>query len=204
MPRGKKATTTTATKTTAKATAVETAVEMPVVEEAVEEVTETPVVEAKATKKAKVKHDADEAILCRSVCQGELVYQSKKTGVLYTWANYGDEIHIEYQDLLPLILTKSDFVMKPLFIVEDADLVAEYPELERLYTKALGYDDMDMILLLDNASFQKKLLDAPVGIRESIKVAVATRIEEGTFDSLQKIKLVDQILGSDLMCLIQG
>ena len=204
MPRAKKATTTTTTKTATKTATAKAKVEVSAVEEAVEEVVETPVIEAKATKKAKVKHDADEAILCRSVCQGELVYQSKKTGVLYTWANYGDEIHIEYQDLLPLILTKSDFVMKPLFIIEDADLVAEYPELEKLYTKALGYDDMDMILLLDNASFQKKLLDAPVGIRESIKVAVATRIEEGTFDSLQKIKLVDQILGSDLMCLIQG
>lgn len=202
MPRGKKATTTaTTSKTTAKAATAEAKIETPVVEEAV---AETPAVETKATKTTKAKHDADEAILCRSVCQGELVYQSKKTGVLYTWANYGDEIHVEYQDLLPLILTKSDFVMKPLFIIEDADLVAEYPELEKLYTKALGYDDMDMILLLDNVSFQKKLLDAPLGIRESIKVAVATRIEEGTFDSLQKIKLVDQILGSDLMCLIQG
>jgi hypothetical protein len=203
MPRAKKTTTTTKTATT-KAATVEVKTETPVVEEAVDEVVAAPVVETKGTKKTKAKHDADEAILCRSVCQGELVYQSKKTGVLYTWANYGDEIHIEYQDLLPLILTKSGFVMKPLFVIEDADLVAEYPELEKLYTKALGYDDMDMILLLDNASFQKKLLDAPVGIRESIKVAVATRIEEGTFDSLQKIKLVDQILGSDLMCLIQG
>lgn len=195
MARAKKTTTTTKA-VTKKAAAVEAVA----TEVAVEE---KPIVAA-PVKPTKVKHASDDAFLCRSVCQGELVYQSKKSGILYVWANYGDEIQLEYQDLLPLILTKSDFVMKPLFIIEDAEFVTEYPDLEKVYTKALGYDDIDAILNLDNEDFRKKLLEAPMGIRDSIKTAVATRVEEGTFDSLQKIKIVDQILGSDLMCLLNG
>lgn len=158
-----------------------------------------------APKKVRIKHDPDEFISCRSVTKGELIYVGRKTDTQYSWADYGDEYPVEYQDLRPLLLTRSAFLFKPHMIVEDSDLLSEeeWKPLRELYQKIADYDNIDHFLSLPVEDFRMAMLAAPEGIRESMKTAIASKIDEGTFDSIQKIKIVDQILGSDLMCMIE-
>lgn len=167
------------------------------------EVKEVPVEEKRVVKAAAPKKfDSEDLILCRSVTQGELLYQSKKTGILYIWAGYGDEVEVQYQDLLPLYLTRSSFLFNPYFVVENEDLIQQWGNLQDLYKDLFKYEDLDYVLNLNSNEFQMALLSMPAGFRESLKTMIATRIDEGSFDSLQKIKLVDEILGTDLRCLI--
>lgn len=146
---------------------------------------------------AKKKHDPEELFMCRSLVVGELVFTSKKTGVEYYWSNYGDEQQVQYQDLLSLMLSRSDFLFKPWFIIEDSSLIdeKEWAGLRKLYMNLYDYDNLDAVLELNDEEFKNALLAAPEGVRNSIKMLVSMRIEEETFDSLNKIKIVEQVLG---------
>ena len=195
---------TTATKTVDKVEAPITEVEAEATVE-VSESTPNPTTDfiVKPKPVEKVKHDPEELVSCRSVTRGELNLLSKKTGTLYVWADYGDVVEVQYQDLFPLVITKSAFIFNPYFVIEDSALLDEWwDRLGDVYTKIYRYDDIDAILRQSTTEFRNSLLNMPQGIKDAIKTSIATKIEEGTFDSLQKIKVVDEIMGTDLKCLV--
>ena len=46
--------------------------------------------------------------------------------------------------------------------------------------------------------FKKALAEVPKGLKTAIKIEVATRLDNGTFDSIQKVRAVDEICGTEL------
>ena len=156
-------------------------------------------------KKEEVKtYKPDDLISCKSVTVGELLCPGKKTGELYIWANYGDTTEVEYQDLLALRTSKSKYIYEPLFIIEDEELLKEkrWSELNDLYEKIYSVEDFDELFSLSNGEFEALLKILPNGVKNSIKIEVGSRIEKGTFDSIQKIKIIDKVCNSDLKCLL--
>jgi len=207
------ATTKGTTKTTKKSTATKAKTTAkkkaePVVEQAVEAVVEEKVKEEPIQKKkdepkkAEVRFESDDLIRCRSVRPGQLIYQSKKSGVLYIWSSYDDEVEMLYSDLRTLYISKSRFIMEPWFIIENDALLEQWTSVRELYKRVYKYEDIDEVLTYSNDDFRNALLAMPEGLRESLKTIIATKIDEGSFDSLQKIKIADQILGTDLRCLL--
>ena len=152
-----------------------------------------------APAKARTFSPTDE-IICRSITHGELVLEGRKTKMLYTWANDGDIAHVEYQDLQALQSMKSRFLTEPLFIIEDDDLIQKW-NLGQLYSK-IEYEDLDKLLKLTPAQLKSKLKTAPDGIKKSVKSAAAAKILNGELDSLSRIKVIDEILGTDLISMI--
>ena len=151
------------------------------------------------------KFAADDLIPVRSVTQGELLLPGKKTGIVYRWAAFGDVTAIEYQDLYSLKASRSAYVYSPLFVVEDEELLADpkWKDVVALYDSMYDTEDIEQILKLPVGKFKAVLKQVPKGFLNSIKVEVSTRIEAGTFDSINKIKAVDEICGTDFMCLIK-
>ena len=49
---------------------------------------------------------------------------------------------------------------------------------------------------------KKKLKVMPNGIKESIKTMAASKIMSGELDSLNRIKAIDEVLGTELMSMI--
>ena len=45
---------------------------------------------------------------------------------------------------------------------------------------------------------KKALAEVPKGLKTAIKIEVATRLDNGTFDSIQKVRAVDEICGTEL------
>ena len=88
----------TATKNS-KATTSATAVNS--VENTAEVKTETK----KEVKKEKRKYEQSEGILCKSITSGGLYMPGLKSNILYTWIDSGDQIEVEYQDLLRFVQT---------------------------------------------------------------------------------------------------
>lgn len=164
--------------------------------EAIEEV-----VEAKKTKtvaKTPRKYAPDEMIPCRSVTYGELLLTGTKSKMLYTWANYGDVTEMEFQDLQALRSTRSSYLFKPRFIIEDAELVEQWTnDLGKMYKDIADVDVEDMFRLPLN-QFKSRLKKAPAGIQQAVKNVAGEKILNGTLDSLAKIKAIDEILGTDL------
>lgn len=167
-----------------------------------ESVVEQEVVKKPAAKKQTRKFDPNETFSCRSVCYGELILEGYKSKILYTWANCGDYADVEYQDLQALQSRKSRFLTDPLFIIEDEELVEHWGALLKpIYTK-IEEDDIEQLLKLTPSQLKKKLKTVPVGIKESIKTMAAAKILSGELDSINRIKAIDEVLGTELMSMI--
>lgn len=159
------------------------------------------VIEA-AQKKAPRKFAMDDPILCKSVTFGELLLPGKKSQLLYTWANYGDTTEVEFQDLQALRSTRSAYLNAPYFVIEDEELLEQWPEFKALYEKVAAID-VDNLFNLPINQFKKRLREIPVGFKDSIKNIASDKILNGSLDSLAKINALDEILGTDLKLLIQ-
>jgi hypothetical protein len=159
--------------------------------------------ETKATKKAPRKYAPDDMIVCRSITFGELLLTGKKSKLLYSWANYGDTTEVEFQDLQALKSTRSSYLFKPRFIIEDEELVEQWGnDFGNIYKNIEDVDAEDL-LKLPVAQLKAKLKKAPKGVQQAVKNIAGEKIMNGSLDSLAKIKAIDEILGTDLKLYIK-
>lgn len=157
----------------------------------------------KTSAKTSRKFAPGDMITCRSLTFGELLLTGTKSKLLYSWANYGDTTEIEYQDLQALKSTRSSYLFKPRFMIEDEELVAQWDrELGDMYKNIIDMDAEDLFKLPIN-QFKSKLKKAPKGIQQAVKNIAGEKILNGSLDSLTKIKAIDEILGTDLLLYIK-
>lgn len=160
--------------------------------------------EAKAEKTKKSaakeirKYAPGDMIPCRSITYGELLLPGAKSKMLYTWSNYGDVTEMEFQDLQALKSTRSTYLFKPRFIIEDENLVEQWKsDFGKIYDDIIATDVEAMFSLPAN-QLKAKLKKAPAGIQQAVKNLAGEKIMNGSLDSLAKIKAIDEILGTDL------
>ena len=158
--------------------------------------------ETASKKKTPHKFEQNEPILCRSVTYGELLYPAKKSQLLYSWANYGDVTEVEYQDLQALRSTRSAYLNAPYFVIENEELIVQWPELKKLYEKIAAVD-IDKMFDLPLNKFKTALRNLPAGFKDSIKNIASAKILDGTLDSISKIKAIDEVFNTDLKLLIE-
>ena len=197
-----KATTTTAAK---KTTTRKTTTKKEIPEVVVE--TEVPVVEEPVEKKEikpKRKFSDTDGILCRSVTSGKLIMVGKKTGMKYEWGDYGREYEVEYRDLVIAVRTRASFVFGPLFIIEDEDFLDEFPIVKKFYDESYNIDELDAIIDLPTSEMKKALLALPPGATNNFKSLAAKAVVEKRLDSLEKIRLLDEMFGINLMLMSEG
>ena len=204
------------TSTTAKKTAAAKTVEVketpvvqdePVVEEP--EVIEEPKVVAKpkvveSPQKAHRQFNQHDLILWRSVTEGWLGCGGK-SGQYYIFENFGDMCEVEYQDLFALKQRRSPYLYAPLFVIEDEELLENprWADIQKFYDeKVYTMEDINEVLNLPFSQFEDALKKLPKGLAKSVQVEVAKRIEDGSFDSLKKIKVVDAVFGTDFRSIL--
>ena len=183
------ATATKNSKTTTSATAVNS------VENTAEVKTETK----KEVKKEKRKYEQSEGILCKSITSGGLYMPGLKSNILYTWIDSGDQIEVEYQDLLAAIRSNNSYVMRPFFVIEDEEFVSQFPQLKKLYYKLYSVGELkDVITDLSPADMKATILSLPQGAQDSIKHIASKMVSDGTLDSVRKIKILDEIFDTEM------
>lgn len=178
----------TTPKTTSKP--VETAVET---NDVVEEVVEA--------KKEPRRYAQNDYILCRSVTPGGLIINGR-SGQKYFFSNVGDEAEIEFQDLFSLKNSHSGFLYKPRIIIEDEELLENprWQDLAKFYEEEVyGMEDVEEIIEMPISQFKAALERLPKGLMRQLQLVVSQRMEEGTFDSLTKLKAMDEYCGTDFM-----
>ena len=178
-----------------------------------EEVVEEKPVKKTTTVKKVVKEEPkkdvrqfgqNDLILCRSVTAGWLGV-SGKSGQYYVFENFGDQCEIEYQDLFALKSRRSQYIYAPLFVIEDEELLENprWADVEKFYEEEVyTMEDVEEVLNLPPINFEKALKQLPKGLAKSLQVRVAEKIEEGTFDSLKKIKMIDDAFGTDFRSIL--
>lgn len=151
-----------------------------------------------------MQYAADELIPCRSVCAGELVFIGPKTRIPYDWAASGDIVYMEYQDVLAAVVSRSKYVFKPWFIIEDESLLDDprWSEVKRLYDSMYDAGTVYEVLALPINKFEDTFYKLPIGMKNAVKSEIASQIADGTFDSIQKVRIVDKVCGTDLALLL--
>ena len=180
-------------------TTIEEVTEAMEVAEIVEEVVET----VKETKIEIKKFKETDPIKCVSITAGELGMLGIKTGINYTWAGRGDETDVEYQDLVAAIRSGKKQITAPRFIIKDEDFLALYPQVEKIYSSMLSYNDLKDILKLDVVNMKKVISQLPAGAKDSMKNIASTQITNGFLDSVQKIKALDEIFDTKFMLMTE-
>lgn len=148
------------------------------------------------------KFNPNDLITCMSITNGELLMVGEKTKYLYKWADYGSTEDVEYQDLLYDARSNSanSNVMYPRFIILDDDFISQNKSVASVYEKFYDISDLkDMVLSESANELITRLPLLPAGIQTSVKGLVATLIEEGTLDSITKIKALDKYFGTNFL-----
>lgn len=161
----------------------------------------TVVEEKKEIVEDKVTFEPTDLIECVSVTSGELIFFGRKTKNIYRWTDYGDTQEVEYQDLKSEKLNKtSRYIYDPLFMINNDNVLnsPEFKGVSDVYKTFLSVDDIDDIFNLDLGNFKRTISELPIGLKNTIKSLAVTKIENGSLDSVKKIKCMDEILGTDL------
>ena len=165
-------------------------------EAVVVEMTQPAVVEQPKPQPKKFK-DEDQ-IPCVSISSGEVLYVGEKSKILYDWVSFGDVVEMEYRDLLIALRTKRPCVMKPRVIVQDAEFLKQNPQLEELYNGLYSPADIRAILLLPADKLKDAIAVLPIGAQDALKGIASAEIDEGVLDSVAKVKVLDEIFGTQL------
>ena len=169
------------------------------------EVKETEVVETtkETPKRAKrVEIDRNEMIPCRSVTDGVLIHISDRTRTRFLWSDYGVVQYVEMGELLDMRASHPKFLNDIQLVVEDDDAV-EYLGLTEKYKSIVGFDDLEEFFEKDYDEISVILDKVPVGIKQSIASRARKMIEDGTLDSNNKIKLIEEKLKVDLKMFVE-
>lgn len=164
-----------------------------------EEVVVTEPVKEKVKVKPKREFNETDGILCRSVTAGKLIMVGKKTGMKYEWGDYGREYEVEYRDLVIAVRTRSGFVFNPFFIIEDEDFLEEFPIVKKFYDESYKTHELDAIIDLPVDEMKKAILALPPGATQNFQSLAAQAVVDKRLDSLEKIRLLDEMFGINLM-----
>lgn len=147
--------------------------------------------------------DAD-LIPCKSVTSGGLSFIGH-SGQKYRWGNYGVIEYVAYGDLKreAQSANPTNYLFYPRFIVEDPEFVEEFPKLEEFYSQFYVEDgEFESILNLPEKQMREAIDRLPKGCKECIKGIVATQIDDGVLDSVKKIKILDDIFGTNMLLML--
>ena len=179
----------------------------PVVENTKPETVETVKVEEavpiETSKKSVKKFNPDDMILCQSICVGQTFVKGFKSGIIYTFEALGAEEYIEYRDLVAAVRSKDNIIFKPFIIVLDEDFINEQKTLKSFYENMYTPEDFEEFFKLRPNQMVEVLNNMPIGFRETIKSMAVGKIQDGVFDSVARIKALDDYFGTKMMLLTE-
>ena len=167
------------------------------------EVKEAPVNNTETSKKAVKKFNPDDMILCQSICVGQTFVKGFKSGTIYTFEALGAEEYIEYRDLVAAVRSKDSILFKPFIVVLDEDFINEQKTLKSFYENMYTPEDFEEFFRLNPNQMVEALNNMPIGIRETIKSMAVGKIQDGVFDSVARIKALDDYFGTKMMLLTE-
>lgn len=155
---------------------------------------------SETTETTKVKKFAKTTLVpCRSICTGVLYVEGPNSKNDYMWWDFEDVQDVQYQDLDAYVKRHATCVYKPQFIIEDADYIAQNPDIKAVYDSMYTTSDLREILNLPVSQMKKAIMELPLGAKEAIRGLAPTMIENKKLDSIEKIRVLDKIFGTQLI-----
>lgn len=147
------------------------------------------------------EHDGIECVSCTA---GELVIEGLRTKTLYDWHGIGDVIQVEYGDLISMVRSRSQYVFKPRFIIKNEDFINENKSVNEFYQSMYTIDDLNEIVNMPTEKIKNVLPQLPAGAQDALKGIVGGAIDNGTLDSVTKIRVFDEFFGTNMLFKIKS
>lgn len=141
----------------------------------------------------------DDKISCFSITPGKYIFEGEKSGTIYRWVDQGIAEDMRYDDLTSAIRTRKPCIYKPRIIIQDEEFLQDYPEIQRLYDSMYSLEDLGKILELEPTQLAEVVKSLPDGAKDAVKSLAMERIDNGTFDSASRVRVLDQIFGTDML-----
>ena len=137
-------------------------------------------------------------VVVRNGFQGNLVYQSKKTGEVYFWDEFGSEQEMELRELVNAKNSYKGFFINNWFMF-DEDWIVDYLGVRQFYKNALSLDEFDSIFELTPTEIKQKVSLLSEGQKKSLSYRAKELISEKKIDSLSVISAIEEALGLDIV-----
>lgn len=163
-------------------------------------VSETPVV-ASAPVVAKKEIPSDLEVPCVSLVRtGKLVYASKRQlGYEVIWKRFMDVQYIELKELMSMRSSESSFFSENWIAIDDSfeykDAVMERLRIKDMYKNMSSTGEFDRLLLLPIAEMVSRVTPMSKTLKESVASYAKDCIQNGSLDSLKRIKALEGALG---------
>lgn len=139
----------------------------------------------------------DDQIPCRSVIPWGLVKVGADNTTIYSWEYFGDVEYVAYKDLQSW--RRKEIITKPQIVIDDPDLCYQWSrELEGLYKYYLGVEYPEEFFDIADTEFTDLLKTAPEALKEVIKTTALIMIRNKNYPTIQKLSIIDEILGTCL------
>ncbi|WP_305180657.1 hypothetical protein [Ileibacterium valens] len=145
----------------------------------------------------------DELIQCINVFAGQTILEGKKTKGLYVWNGIGDIQEVAYEDLRMEITNRnSTYIYNPIILIEDDRVIESFPALGKFYEELEAPGELENIIKCGSAETLRAFVEKqPKGMKAAIRSLAADLIQSGELDSISKIKVIDEVLGTKLIIL---
>jgi hypothetical protein len=134
--------------------------------------------------------DRHELVPVMNITSGGLTYVSKRTGTEVRFERYGDIEYLEVGELLTMKSSARRFLEEPWLLILDEE-IANYLGLDKLYTRLISPQNVDEIFTFDLDHYQNVIESAPLGYAQLIISRAKKQIQDGTLDSVSKIKILE-------------
>ena len=155
---------------------------------------------AKSAPVEMVAKDVDPSmyVTVRNGFQGRLVYQSRKTGELFIWDNFGDEQDMELRELKNAKNSYKKFFINNWFMF-DEDWIVDYLGVRQFYKNAVSIEDFDKIFKQKPDELKKTISEMSDGQKQSVAYRAKALISNGEIDSLSVVSTLEELLGTELI-----
>ena len=160
------------------------------------------------TKKKRIMFDDSAIILVKSNTFGHLIYINPRTGDRTDWMHFGDEQPITMGDLRAMRGTQNAFFSDNMIIVSgvnddrypDAGPFDVYDALmvSKYYKYLVDPDNFNSLFNMNENEIKERVHSMSQNARMNLVIALNTSIQNGTLDSVKKIRLFEELLGCEL------
>lgn len=164
-----------------------------------------PIEDTAVSVKTPKRYEPTDTIMCHSVFPGTFLFSGPKSKIVYPFEAPGDENLVEYQDILAALMAKKPSIMAPYIVIDDEELLEDvkWKQVKKTYEDMFAVKDMNKFLTMPFDSFKKAFNELPVGIKKNVMLAISTKVRDGEFSEMRKIRLVDEACGSNIAVLLQ-
>ena len=165
----------------------------------------------KTPKPTKIRLDDSVLVRVKSNTFGQLIYINKRTGDRTEWKQFGEEQSLSMGDLRAMKGTQLSFFSDQMIVITGCE-DDRYPDLtpadiydallvSRYYKNIVDPENFGKIFAASDSEIRQMVSQMSNNARTNLIVALNTAINNGTLDSLRKIKLFESLLGCELASL---